>query len=330
MSTQFSAAKPGAFAAEWDARAEAPLRAVVVGGSGQIGGWLLRHLAARGHQAVGTYSSQAFPDLVPLDAADRDAVTALLRAERPDVVFYPAGFTWVDGCERDTARAYAANLEQPLHVGQTAAELGARFVYFSTDYVFDGIDGRYAEDAPANPLSVYGKAKYDAEVALDKALGDRLLTARTCWVFGPERQGKNFAYQLVRALHQGKPMTCPSDQVSSPSYGPDVALAVLRLVEAEASGLIHVVGPEIMDRVRFARAVARAFDLDDGLIAAKTTAELGQGAPRPLNGGLLIDRLESCRPGLMRPLDAALGDFRAKLDSPELRSWLAPAVPSQG
>ena len=120
MSTQFSAAKPGAFAAERDARAEAPLKAVVVGGSGQIGGWLLRHLAARGHQGVGTYSSQAFPGLVPLDAADRDAVTALLTAEKPDVVFYPAGFTWVDGCERDAAKAYAANLEQPLHVGPRA------------------------------------------------------------------------------------------------------------------------------------------------------------------------------------------------------------------
>ncbi|MDR3622143.1 MAG: SDR family oxidoreductase [Paludisphaera borealis] len=326
MSTQFSVARPAVFSAQWDAKAETPLRAVVVGGSGQIGGWLFRYLAERGHQAVGTYSSQAFSDLIALDAADLDAVTALLRAERPDVVFYPAGFTWVDGCERDKARAYAANLEQPLHVARTAADLGARFVYFSTDYVFDGVKGRYSEDAPTNPLSVYGQAKYDAEVALAEALGDRLLTVRTCWVYGPERQGKNFSYQLIRALEQGKPMTCPSDQISSPSYGPDVARAVLLLVEAGASGLIHVVGPEIMDRVRFARAIARAFDLDESLITATPTAELGQGAPRPLNAGLLIDRLESCKPGLMRSLDAALEDFRAKLGAPELRSWLAPAL----
>ena len=121
-------------------------------------------------------------------------------------------------------------------------------------------------------------------------------------------------------------MTCPSDQVSSPSYGPDVARAVLMLVEAGASGLIHVVGPEIIDRVRFAHAVARAFHLDASLAIGKPTAELGQGAPRPLNAGLLIDRLEACKPGLMRPLSAALDDFRAKLDAPELRTWLAPVT----
>ncbi len=326
MSTQFSVARPAVFSADWSGKADVRLRAVVIGGSGQIGGWLTRYLAERGHQSVGTYSSQSFADLVALDAGDPEAVSALLRAERPDVVFYPAGFTWVDGCERDKARAYAANLEQPLHVARTAADLGSRFVYFSTDYVFDGVEGRYAEDAPTNPLSVYGKAKYDAEVALAEALGDRLLTARTCWVYGPERQGKNFAYQLVRALDQGKPMICPSDQVSSPSYGPDVARAVLMLVEAEASGLVHVVGPEIMDRVQFARAVARAFHLDESLVVGKSTSELGQGAPRPLNAGLLIDRLEACKPGVMRSLDAALPDFRAKLDDPELRSWLAPVT----
>lgn len=329
MSTEFSVARPAAFSADWSAKAESPLRAVVIGGSGQIGGWLLRSLDARGHHAVGTYSSQPFSNLIALDASDRDGVSALLRAERPDVVFYPAGFTWVDGCERDTARAYAANLEQPLHVARTAADLGARFVYFSTDYVFDGVEGRYSEDSPVHPLSVYGKAKYDAEVALAEALGDRVLTARTCWVYGPERQGKNFSYQLIGALRQGKPMICPSDQVSSPSYGPDVARAVLMLVEAGASGLIHVVGPEIMDRVKFARAIARAFHLDESLITPKTTAELGQGAPRPLNAGLLIDRLDSCKAGLMRPLGACLEDYRGKLDSPELRSWLAPVVPGQ-
>jgi dTDP-4-dehydrorhamnose reductase len=325
MTTQFSVARPAVFSADWSAGAEAPLRAVVIGGSGQIGGWLLRYLADRGHHAVGTYSSQAFEDLLPLDAADADGVAALLRAERPDVVFYPAGFTWVDGCQRDSARAYAANLEQPLYAARIAAELGARFVYFSTDYVFDGKTGKYAEGDPVHPLSVYGQAKYDAELALADALGDRLLTIRTCWVYGPERQGKNFAYQLIRSLHQGKPLTCPSDQVSSPSYGPDVARATLWLVEAGGSGLIHVVGPEIMDRVQFARAVAHAFHLDASLIVAKPTAELGQGAPRPLNGGLLIDRLESHKPGLMRPLDEALEDFRGMLESPALRSWLAPA-----
>jgi dTDP-4-dehydrorhamnose reductase len=301
-----------------------PLRAVVIGGSGQIGGWLLRVLAERGHDAVGTYSTAAFPGLVRLDAAERATAATWLVDQSPDVVFYPAGFTWVDGCERDHARAYAANLEEPLNLARAAVQAGARFVYFSTDYVFDGTSGPYSEESVVNPLSVYGRAKLDAEKALAAELGSEQLTIRTSWVFGPERQGKNFAYQLARTLGDKKPLPCPSDQISSPSYGPDVALVSVRLAEERQSGLIHVAGPEVIERVKFAREVARAFGLDDGGIEGKPTAALGQGAPRPLAGGLLTPRLDAWNPGSMRTLSGALADFARALRAPELRGWVKP------
>ena len=292
-----------------------PLHAVVVGGSGQIGGWLLRVLADRGHEAVGTYATVAYPGLDHLDAANLAASAAWLRGQRPDVIFYPAGFTWVDGCERDPARARSANVEQPLNLARVAAETGARFVYFSTDYAFDGVDGPYSEESPTNPLSAYGKSKLEAEIALAKLLGDSRLTVRTSWVFGPERQGKNFSYQLAKALAAGKALECPSDQVSNPSYGPDVARAVVGLVEAGHTGLIHVAGPEVMGRVEFARGLARGFGLDPSLIVGKATAELGQGAPRPLSGGLLSPRLEALLPGLMRPMADCMADYHSRLAS---------------
>ena len=133
------------------------MKAVVVGGSGQIGGWLLRHLAARGHEATGTYATAPVPGLVPLNLGTTDPASAAawLRSERPDVVFYPAGFTWVDGCERDPALAFAANRDQPMVLARAAADLGARFVYFSTDYVFDGLSRplrRVLADGPAERL----------------------------------------------------------------------------------------------------------------------------------------------------------------------------------
>jgi dTDP-4-dehydrorhamnose reductase len=304
------------------------LRAVVIGGSGQIGGWLLRVLAERGHRAIGTYANVAFPGLAKLDAANRESAAAWLAEQAPQVVFYPAGFTWVDGCERDSARAYAANLEEPLNLARAAAFLKAKFVYFSTDYVFDGVDGPYSETSPTNPLSVYGRAKRDAEIALENELGEAQLTIRTSWVFGPERQGKNFAYQLARTLGAGQPLVCPSDQISSPGYGPDVARAAVLLAEENLSGLIHVVGPEVIDRVTFARAIAFAFGFHPGRIESRRTAELGQGATRPLNGGLLTNRLDAWRPGLMRPLATALADFRDKLSEPELRDWVKTLSPT--
>jgi len=304
------------------------LRAVVIGGSGQIGGWLLRVLEERGHHGVGTYASIPFPGLVKLDAANRDGAAAWLTEQKPDVVFYPAGFTWVDGCERDRARAYAANLEEPLNLARAALALDARFVYFSTDYVFDGAAGPYSEQSPPNPLSMYGRAKRDAEIALARELGDSQLTIRTSWVFGPERQGKNFAYQLARTLISGQPLVCPSDQISSPSYGPDVARAAVLLAEESQSGLIHVAGPDVIDRVRFAQAIAAAFSLEPSGIRGRPTAALGQGAPRPLIGGLLTTRLDRWRPGLMQPLAAALEDFRRKLQDPALRGWVKALSPT--
>jgi len=247
---------------------------------------------------------------VRLDAANHQEAADWIRSQQADVVFYPAGFTWVDGCERDRAKAFAANRDEPLNLAKAASQTKAKFVYFSTDYVFDGTSGPNAESDPPNPLSVYGEAKLAAERDLMSELGDRALIVRTSWVFGPERQGKNFAYQLVRSLKSQKPMICPIDQVSNPSYAPDVAHATVSLVEAGAHGLIHVVGPEVMGRVEFAHAIARAFDLDLTLVEGKMTAELGQGAPRPLQGGLKTTRLATLKPGLMRSLGESLADFR--------------------
>src|SRR5262249_5131661 len=158
------------------------------------------------------------------------------------------------------------------------------------------------EDDLPNPLSVYGRSKLEAEQVLAEALGPALLTVRTTWVYGPERQGKNFAYQLAKTLSQGKPLVCPSDQGSNPSYRPDVARAVIGLTEAGRTGLVHVAGPEWVDRPRFARTLANGFGLDPGLIVPKTTAELGQPAARPLNGGLRTPLLDAWLPGILRPL----------------------------
>ena len=304
------------------------MRAVVIGGSGQIGGWLLRVLAERGHHAVGTYATVAFPGLVKLDAADLGAAAAWLTEQRPDVVFYPAGFTWVDGCERDQARAYAANLEEPLNLARAAAALKAKFVYFSTDYVFDGVDGPYSESSPTNPLSVYGRAKRDAEIALEKSLARHSLRSA--------RRGSSARSGRERTSPTNwRERSAPASRLSAPATrsraratGPTSPARPCSWPRRQLSGLIHVVGPEVIDRVSFARAIASAFGFDPGRIESRPTAELGQGAPRPLHGGLLTTRLDAWRPGLMRPLAAALADFRDKLDDPELRDWVKPISPS--
>jgi dTDP-4-dehydrorhamnose reductase len=290
------------------------VRALIIGASGQLGGHLLAQLRARGHLAVGTYATFAAPDLVKLEVEDDRAVEAALADVRPDVVLLPAGWTWVDGNEDDPARSRRTNCEQPLALARRCRDAGALFVTYSTDYVFDGAAGPYAEDDPPRPLSVYGRAKLEAEEGLRGELPGQHLLLRTTTVFGPERQGKNFVYQLLRRVRKGDAMVVPSDQWATPSYGPDVAAATLALLEQEARGTWHVSGPDFLDRATFARLACRVFDLDPSKVDARPTADLKQRAARPLLGGLRTDKLRAA--GItLRDTEAALRDMRAELEA---------------
>jgi dTDP-4-dehydrorhamnose reductase len=290
------------------------MRALVIGASGQVGGALLRALRARGHDAVGTWAHEACAGLVPLDLTDSAATERLVAAARPDWVLCPAALSHVDYCEEHPAEAFAANLHGPLVAAQAAARAGAGFVYYSSDYVFDGGDGPYAEDARPHPLGVYGQSKWEGEQAVRGAL-ERVLVVRTSVVYGPEHQEKNSAYQLIRACRSGKGFRPAVDQRVSPSYNADVAAATVECCERELRGTWHLAGADVLDRLAYARLICRVFDLDTSCLTPTTTAELGQKAPRPLNGGLRIDRAQAELRTPLRGVEAGLRAMRAALET---------------
>jgi dTDP-4-dehydrorhamnose reductase len=293
------------------------MRALVIGASGQVGAALLRVLRARGHEAVGTWAHHEFPGLIRLDFADARAVERVIAEARPDWVLCPAALSHVDYCEEHPDEAFAANLHAPLAAAQAAARAGAGFVYYSSDYVFDGSAGPYAEEAPPRPLGVYGRSKADGEQAILGAL-ERALVLRTSVVYGPERQEKNFAYQLIRACRSGQPFRPAVDQHASPSYNEDVAAATVECCERELRGIWHLAGADTLDRMAFARLVCRVFDLDGSSLTPATTAELKQKAARPLDGGL---RIAKARAQLATRLRGAEDGLRA------MRTALAAGAP---
>jgi dTDP-4-dehydrorhamnose reductase len=184
-------------------------------------------------------------------------------------------------------------------------------VYLSTEYVFDGRDGPYDEQRPITPISAYGRSKAEGEAAVLDADPAALLV-RTTVVFGPEAHGRNFAYQLATRLGRGEAMPVPADQVSSPTYNRDLAAAVVGLLDGGHAGVVNVAGPEILDRAAFARRLATAMGLDPGLVVPKTTAELGQEAPRPLDAGLDVGLLRRLLPDLpLRGAEEALAHWEA-------------------
>jgi dTDP-4-dehydrorhamnose reductase len=274
------------------------MRALVIGVSGQVGAMLLDVLRERGHEATGTYARHAVEGAWPLDIRDAPAVEQAVALGKPDCVLCPAGLTFVDYCEDHPEEAFAVNRDGPLHVAQMAQRFGAGFVYFSTDYVFDGTHGPYDEDDLPRPLSAYGRSKLEGERAVLAAHG-RAIVVRTTWVYGPDRQEKNFIYQLIRNCRAGTPMRIPADQVSSPAYNLDLAAATVELAERGLGGIYHVAGGESLDRHAFARMACEVFGLDPAGVSPVTTAALGQKAPRPLRAGLRIDK---ARAGLATPL----------------------------
>jgi dTDP-4-dehydrorhamnose reductase len=154
---------------------------------------------------------------------------------------------------------------------------------------------------------VYGQSKSEGERAVLAAL-DRALVVRTSVVYGPEHQEKNFVYQLIRACRGGTGFRPAVDQRASPSYNRDVAAATVECCEREERGIWHLAGADTIDRMAFARLICHVFDLDGSRLTPALTAELGQKAARPLDGGLSITKARTL---LKTPLRGAEDGLRA-------------------
>jgi CDP-6-deoxy-D-xylo-4-hexulose-3-dehydrase len=279
------------------------VRGIVIGGSGLIGGALVRALEQSGSEVMATAFSHPQGSLFALDVRDEKRVRSCFDDIRPDLVFLAVNNSGgVDFCEDHPEDAQACHVRGTQHVAKAAADRGSFLVYYSTDYVFDGKTGPYAEEDGPHPLSVYGRAKLEAERVIQE-LTPAYLIIRTTAVFGWDRTSRNVAMQVWERLQSGSPMAVPEDQWCNPTLAGYLAEASVRLVQIGARGIYNVVGKDRMSRAQLAKALAHAMGLDPGHIHPVPTPELGQRAPRPLQGGLKSSKLA----GLLgtQPLDLA-------------------------
>lgn len=281
------------------------MRLLVLGGSGLVGSHLLEAARSRGHRATGTTRAAGHADLRQLELGDADATQRLLEAESPDVVAYAAGWTWVDGCERQPDRSRRENHEQPLSVARWCAARGVRMVSYSTAYVFDGRQGGYDEADPVAPVNVYGCHKADAEKAVLDATSGAALVPRLICAWGREAARKNFTCQVIQAAETGATLELPADQSGNPSWAGDIAEWTVRLCEASCAGVWHLAGPHPeMTRPEWARRIleglARSGRPAAAVIVPRKTAELGQAARRPLRSGLSTAKAQRFHPLVCR------------------------------
>jgi dTDP-4-dehydrorhamnose reductase len=265
-------------------------RHIVIGASGLVGQHIMDVLQRREQEvAIGTYYQFALPDLHFLDIRDSKAVADLLSQFQPEVIYLPASLTDVDYCENHSMHSFEINVVGTCNVVKETNRIRAKLVFFSSDYLFDGLGGPYSEDDPAQPISEYGRHKLSSEhfVSIHSA---NYLIVRTTVVYGWEYQGKNFVQRLVAKLREGETVRVPTDQVGTPTYALNLAEAVIELVSRGLSGVYHIAGPQLASRYDFALAAANVFGLDAHLIQPVSTAQMNQTAPRPLAAGLRVDK----------------------------------------
>ncbi|MEM0963992.1 MAG: SDR family oxidoreductase [Bacteroidota bacterium] len=297
-----------------------PPRILVTGANGLVGQALVRAAARWPGADVlatgrGPAVSHASGGYARLDVLDADAVERTFQDFAPDVVLHAAGEARVEPCEADREGCWAVNVDAVVAMAAACDRHGAKLVLPSTDFVFDGKAGPYAEtDRPA-PINAYGRSKLAAENALRMSRLDDWAVARTTLVYGaPAGDGRlDLVRWVLRELSAGRPIRVVSDQTRTPTYDDDLADGILRIVRFDRRGVFHLSGREHLPVIDVAHQVAESFGLDKRLISPAPTADLHPGAPRPLDGGLLILRAESELGYRPRPLADALAALRQRL-----------------
>ncbi len=264
------------------------MKILVTGGSGLLGRALLRQASEHHLDAVGTYNRASQERGILLDVTDQERVREAIQQVQPEWIIHAAALTDVDRCEREPDEAWRANAHGTKNVVDAGKECGARVLYVSTDYVFDGEHGPYTEEDAPHPINVYGESKLAGErFTLAEPAN---VVARVCVLYGPDKP--NFVTWVINALRTGTPINVVDDQLNTPTYTNNCALALLELCKRRLTGIYHVSGREQLSRYDFARAIADVFGLNSKLINVTTTDMLQQLARRPMNSSLRVEKAE--------------------------------------
>jgi dTDP-4-dehydrorhamnose reductase len=288
----------------------------IIGANGLIGSRLSADLFARGHEVLGMGRGERRAPgsfrFVSGDLGNATTVASLLQDERPDVIVNTAGMRDVDGCERAPEAARIQNVQAVEVLAKETRRIGALLIQVSTDYVFDGKSGPYSEEDPPSPLSVYGKTKWEGELAAREA--GRWAVARTAVVYGrPWGESSNFGIWLWNRFRSGEPVTLFKDQWVSPTYAGNAAEMLSELCERQLEGVWHLAGSQVVSRVEFGEAFCETFGFERTKISPTSLMQSGLSATRPVRAGLRTDKAKTTLSRGPKALTESLRAFAQEL-----------------
>lgn len=265
------------------------MKVFISGASGLVGGNCLQHFTEMGCTVVGSHHSFATNKTVyfnTLDIGQAENFDVLQFA--PDVIVHCGALTHVDYCEEHEDESYEKTVQSTINLIALAKQCRAKFVFISTDYVFDGQNGPYREDAEVNPLSVYARHKLAAE-QLALTTIENTLVLRITNVYGDEIRNKNFVARIIEQCQAGAKLTLklPYDQFASPVNAWDIARAMYLLLKDGKQGIYHIAGSDYLNRVELAQRILSYFPNAEYDLIPMSTQEMNQPAARPLLGGFV-------------------------------------------
>jgi dTDP-4-dehydrorhamnose reductase len=245
------------------------MRVTIFGSTGLLGRELMRAWTGDALSCLSTRDA---------DIRDASAVQRIVKDTRPEWIVLAAAYTDVDGCESKQDLAFAVNRDGAVNVAAAAKELGARLLFLSSDYVFDGRKTTpYEIGDQRNPQSVYGRTKAEAEVELLKLL-PQCCIARTSWLFGTG--GKCFPDSILKLAASRPALDVVNDQRGCPTYAVDLARAIVQLCRKNAEGIVHVNNAGDCTWFQFAQEIVQSAGLTTTVRPA-STQQMARPAPRP-------------------------------------------------
>lgn len=288
------------------------MKLLLIGASGVLGSRLYNDAIKKKWNILGTYYSRECEGLFCLDLTDKKCINSTFHFFEPEVVVLAGGITDVDLCEAKPKLARSVNVDGTFNIIKKAKEFGTKLVFLSTDYIFDGVDGPYKENAKPSPINVYGRTKLEAENAVRSHMKNYLIV-RTSQLYGYDHRKKNFAMKIVLNMKKNKRVYAADDFYSTPTYSGALADILIKLIEKNAEGVYNGAGPDFMDRYDYVNRIADVFGLDKALIERVKLKDLRLKARRPRRGGLEIDKIK--KEISIRPLNCkdGLGLFKEEL-----------------
>lgn len=264
------------------------MKILVTGITGQLGHDVMKELAARGHEAIGASRKE-------FSLTDFDAARAFLEQAKPDAIIHCAAYTAVDKAEDEKDQCMIVNGGATRNLATIARDLGAKFVYISTDYVFPGTgEQAYDVDAPKGPTNAYGLSKLAGEEAVQELL-EKYFIVRISWVFGVN--GKNFIKTMLKLAETYNALTVVDDQIGSPTYTADLARLLVDMVESDKYGVYHATNEGFCSWADFAKEIFRQAGKDVTVTPVPSSAYPTK-ATRPKNSRMskaALDAAGFCR-----------------------------------